>query len=192
MAQPHWSMMSVEEYLQLDRSSLETRYEYVDGHITMMAGGTADHATIGANVISILHGLLRGSPCRVFTSDLRVQLNESRYVYPDVSVSCDERDRGRVDIVQSPRVVVEVLSPGTEAYDRGKKFRLYRQCATIQEYVLIDTQEQRVEIYRRQKSMLWPLYIFEENTDVDLVSLGIRFPIASVYENVEFSIEDEA
>ncbi len=105
MALQHHYVMSVEEYLQLDRNS-ENRYEYIDGYVTMMSGGTLDHATIGANVISILRGLLRGSPCRVFTSDARVRLSEERYVYPDATVSCSEQDRGQVDSVQQPRFIV--------------------------------------------------------------------------------------
>lgn len=112
--------MSVEEYLQLDRSSLETRYEYIDGYVTMLAGETLDHATIGANIISILRCSLRGTSCRVFTSDVRVRISRTRFVYPDASVSCDERDRGQSDIVQSPRLVVEVLSPSTEGYIVGE------------------------------------------------------------------------
>ena len=120
-ALPRRSTMSVEEYLQLDRDSIDTRYEYIDGHVVMMAGGTLDHATISANTISTLRNLLRGSSCRVFTTDARVRISQTRYLYPDVSVSYNTQDRGRVDIVQSPRLVVEVLSPSTEATDRGRK-----------------------------------------------------------------------
>ena len=122
MALSHDPWMSIEEYLQLDRSSIERRYEYIDGYVTMLAGGTLDHASISANIISILRRSLRGSTCRVFTSDARVRLSKTRFVYPDASVSCDEHDRGQSDNVQSPRLVVEVLSPGTEGYDRGRKF----------------------------------------------------------------------
>ena len=136
MALSHDTTMSVEEYLQLDRSSIEARYEYIDGYVTMLAGGTLDHATIGANIISILRRSLRGSPCRVFTSDARVRLSKTRFVYPDATVSCDEQDRGQNDNVQSPRLVVEVLSPSTEGYDRGRKFGFYRECPTIQEYLI--------------------------------------------------------
>lgn len=184
--------MNIEEYLQLDKTSIEVRYEYINGHVTMLAGGTANHATIGANVISILHHLLRGGPCCVFTSDLRVQLSETRYVYPDVTISCDERDRGRVEKIQHPRLIVEILSPSTEAYDRGRKFAYYRQCPTIQEYVLIDSQHQDVEVYRREKNRFWTFHAFEPDDDVELVSLGVRFPIAAVYENVLFSEEDNS
>jgi Uma2 family endonuclease len=189
-ALPRRSTMSVEEYLQLDRSSIDTRYEYIDGHVIMMAGGTLDHATISANIISVLRNLLRGSPCRVFTTDARVRLSETRYVYPDVSVSCDPQDRGRVDIVQSPRLVVEVLSPSTEATDRGRKLAYYRQCPTVQEYMLINYQYPSVELYRREKNTLWTYHVFEVDDDIELASLGVRFPVTAVYEDVVFPPEE--
>jgi Uma2 family endonuclease len=186
MALQHYSLMSVEEYLQLDRNSVDKRYEYIDGYVTMMSGGTLDHATIGANVISILRGLLRGSSCRVFTSDARVRLSEERYVYPDATVSCAKEDRGQSDIVQQPRFIVEVLSPSTEGYDRGQKFAYYRDCPTIQEYLVIDAQRPMVEIYRREKHGFWLLRAFHLEEHVDLNSLGVRFPVAAIYEDVTF------
>lgn len=179
-------MMSVEEYLQLDRSNPDIRYEYIDGYVQMMAGGTLDHATIGANIISILRNALRGSGCRVFTSDARVRLSETRFVYPDATVSCDEREQGQSDIVQHPRLIVEVLSPGTEGYDRGDKVAYYRECPTIQEYILISTQRAMVEVYRREKHEFWVLCAFQLNEEIDLFNLGVRFPVSAVYEDVDF------
>jgi Uma2 family endonuclease len=158
--------------------------------VRMMAGGTLDHATISANIISILRGLLRGGPCRVFTSDARVRLSETRFVYPDVSVSCNGQDRGQTDIVQYPRLVVEVLSPSTEGYDRGRKFGYYRECSTVQEYVLIDAQRPLVELYRRERNMLWMLRAFGQGEDVELASLGLRFSVTDVYEDVTFPPEE--
>jgi Uma2 family endonuclease len=191
MALPHDPSMSVEDYLHLDRSSIETRYEYIDGYVTMLAGGTLDHATIGANIISILRRLLRGGSCRVFTSDARVRLSRTRYVYPDASVSCDELDRGQSDIVQSPHLVVEVLSPGTEGYDRGRKFSYYRECPTIQEYLLVDAQRPMVEVYRREKHDLWILRAFRMDDEVELISLDVHFPFSAIYEDVIFPPQDE-
>jgi Uma2 family endonuclease len=189
-ALPRRSTLSVEQYLELDRGSIETRYEYVDGHAIMMAGGTLDHAAIGANIISILRNSLRGSSCRVFTTDARVRISATRYFYPDVSVSCDAQDRGRVDIVQFPRLIVEVLSPSTEATDRGRKLTYYCQCPTVQEYMLINYQYPMVELYRREKSTLWTYHVFEEDAEVELASLGIRFPVISVYEDIVFPPEE--
>ncbi len=189
MALPHRPKMSVEEYLQLDRNS-EERYEFIDGHAYMLAGGTADHATISANVISLLRSLIRGSSCRVYTSDMRVCISETRYVYPDASVSCDPRDRGTVDILRYPRLVIEVLSPSTEAYDRGKKFGYYRTCPTIQEYVLVDSQRPVVEVFRRERNNFWVYHAFEPGDGVELMSLGVNLFVSAVYEDVAFPPED--
>ena len=184
VALPRDPSMSVEEYLQIDRSSIETRYEYIDGYVTMLAGGTLDHNTIGANIISILRHSMRGTPCRVFTSDARVRLSSTRFVYPNASISCDEQDRGQSDNVQSPRLVVEVLSPSTEGYDRGRKFGFYRECPTIQEYLLIDAQRPMLEVYRREKHDLWIFRAYRLDADVELTNLGVRFPVSDVYKDV--------
>ncbi len=184
VAEPDRLMMSVEDYLTLDRTSVEARYEYIDGYVYMLAGVTADHSSISINLTSLLHSLLRSSHCRVYNSDLKVRLSQKRYVYPDASVSCDQRDRGSSDTVQFPRLIVEVLSSSTEAYDRGRKFAYYRACPTIQEYVLIDTQRQAVEVYRRQSDTLWTLHPFGPGDQVDLASLSLNFPIAALYEDV--------
>ena len=185
VAEPERLMMSVEDYLTLDRSSTGARYEYIDGYVYMLAGGTADHSSTSINLTSLLHSLLRNSHCRVYNSGLKVRLSHTRYVYPDASVSCDQRDRGSIDTVQFPRLVVEVLSSSTEAYDRGRKFAFYRACPTVQEYVLIDTQHQAVEVYRRQSDTLWTLHPFGPGDQVELASLSLSFPIAVLYEGID-------
>jgi Uma2 family endonuclease len=184
--QPHRSFLTVEEYLELDRNSME-RYEYVDGQVRMLAGGTGKHSAIEGNVIVVLKGLLRGSSCRVFTSNMRLWVSPSRYLYPDASVSCDGRDRyGEMDIMYFPRLVVEVLSPSTEAVDRKEKFDLYRGCPTIQEYMLVNTKRPLVEVFRREKNGLWTVASFELNDEVQLNSIDVHFPAADLYEGVDF------
>jgi Uma2 family endonuclease len=189
-ALPHRPKMSVEEYLQLDRNS-EARYEFIDGHVYMLAGGTANHSIISANIIREFSTSLRGSSCRVYTSDMRVCISETRYVYPDASVSCDLRDRGTVDILRYPRLVIEVLSPSTEAYDRGKKFGYYRTCPTIQEYALVDSQRPVVEVFRRERNNFWVYHAFEPGDEVELVSLGVNLSVSAIYEDVTFPPEDD-
>src|SRR3954452_10180237 len=120
MALPKHIMTSVEEYLKIDEDSYEARYEYIDGDIIdirMLAGGTNNHSKIAGNITTILNNLLSESACSVYTSDARVQLSPSRYVYPDITVSCDEREQGNDKTLLYPRLIIEVLSPGTEAYD---------------------------------------------------------------------------
>jgi Uma2 family endonuclease len=190
IAEPDRSLMSLEAYLALDRSSMDERYEFIDGHVYMLAGGTANHSIISANMIGELRNALRNSSCRVYTSDMRIRLSEKRYVYPDVSVSCDVHDVGTVDTLQYPRLIVEVLSPGTETYDRVKKFSYYRACPTVQEYVLVDAQRQAVEVYRRASENLWAIHFFEPGEQVELASLNVRFPLSALYENVTLPEDD--
>jgi Uma2 family endonuclease len=183
---PQRLFMSVEEYLELDRNSPDARYEFIDGTVTMLAGGTANHSRVSINLLIILDSALRGKPCMVYNSDMRVSISSTRYVYPDISVSCDPHDQeqGDNDIINSPCVVIEVLSPHTETYDRSKKFSYYRACPTIQEYVLVSTQEQAIDLYRRQTDNLWTFHPFGPGDNVELKSLNITFPIASAYENI--------
>src|SRR5579863_9338226 len=187
VAQPQRKPISVEDYLTLDRNSVDARYEYIDGYAYLMSGGTLDHSTISINITSLLRNSLRGSSCRVYNSDARVCLSESRYVFPDASVSCDERDRGTGDTVYFPRLIVEVLSPSTEAYDRGKKFVYYRACPTIIEYVLVDTQHQAIDVYRRASENLWTLHLFGPGDHVELASINARLPMAAFYEGIILS-----
>jgi Uma2 family endonuclease len=190
MALHEYPMISVEDYLTLDRASKDARYEYFDGELRMLAGGSNYHSTIMINLISILHGLLRGSSCRVHGSDMRVQLSKTRYVYLDATITCDQRDHEFSDILRHPRVVIEVLSPSTEATDRGKKFTLYRECPTVQEYVMVDAQSVQVEIYHRIDGK-WTLSTFGPGNKVELESLNIRFPIEEVYEGLYLTQDSE-
>lgn len=186
MALHKYPMIRVEDYLTLDRASKDARYEYLDGELRMLAGGSNYHSTIMVNVTSILHGLLRGSGCRVHGSDMRVQLSKTRYVYPDATITCDQRDQEFNDIILYPKVVIEVLSPSTEAIDRGKKFTLYRECPSVQEYAMVDAQSVQVEIYHRNDGK-WTLSTFGPGSEVELESLEIHFPIEEVYEGLNFT-----
>ena len=185
IAKPNRFSMTVEEYLELERSSPDVRYEYIDGIVTMLAGGPANHSRICVNLAGQLYNALRGKPCQVFNYDLKVSVSATRYVFPDLSVSCDQRDlEERGDIIHHPCVVIEVLSPHTEANDRHQKFAYYRACPSVQEYVLVSTDEQSVDVYRRATDKLWTLYLFEPGDEVELKSINVRIPIAAIYEHV--------
>ena len=154
--------------------------------LRMLAGGTNNHAMIGVNISSILHRALVEQRCNTYSSDARVQLSPSRYVYPDITVSCDEREQGSDKTLLYPRLIVEVLSPGMEAYDRGKKLRYYRECPTIQEYMLVDTQQLFIEVFRREENNFWTYHAFEVGDIVDLACLDVRFPVSEAYRKVKF------
>jgi Uma2 family endonuclease len=177
---------TVEEYLELDRNSPDVRYEYINGRIIMMAGGSPQHSLIAANVTGILRQLLRESSCCAFNSDVKIKLPRMNYVYADASVSCDQRDFADPEFMYHPRVIVEVLSPSTEALDRGEKFESYRECPSVQEYVMVNTSRQAIEVCRREKNNFWSFQTLKLGATVELTSLGIHFPVADAYEKVVF------
>ncbi len=188
--QPQHLKMSVEAYFALDRESRDTRYEYINGYAYLLAGGTPVHSLIAGNLIAEIKARLRDSLCQVYTSDAKVRLSQSRYVFPDVTISCDERDHTtEAEVLQYPRLVIEILSPTTEAYDRGNKSSYYRACPAIQEYVLVNTQRQSIEVYRRTTNKFWTLYPFERGEQVELASIGVTLPVAAIYENVKLAEE---
>jgi Uma2 family endonuclease len=182
-AQPTSVPFTVEEYRVWERASQE-RHEYIDGRVTLMSGGTADHSALCVGVGSLLRALLRGGSCRAYRSDMRVRLSATRYVYPDASVSCDPRDRGQIEELQSACLIVEVLLPTTEAYDGGEKFGYYRACPSIQEYLLVNARRPEVELFRRAGAF-WTLTTFGPEDVIDLTSVGVRLPVAEVYDGID-------
>lgn len=183
--------MTVEQYLQLDNSSPDAKYEYLDGYAYLlrsspnaMAGGSPFHALIGMNVGIALGSLLGDNPCRVYSSDGRVQLAEKRYVYPDVTVSCVEQQLGQ-ESIQEPRIVIEVLSPSTEEHDRREKLRAYRECPSIEEIVLVSQEEMAVEMDHRA-GKFWHYDVYEAGDTIELTSIGVAFPIEHLYRGVRF------
>lgn len=185
---PHVPLLTVRQYLEIERNS-PFKHEYVDGHVYAMAGGTRRHGAISANIIAALTSRLGGRPCQVYTSDVKAQLSPTRYVYPDSSVSCDERDRmsdedEEEDRIRYPRLAVEVLSRSTEAYDRNEKFALYRGSETLQDYVLVETGRMAVEVHHCDEEGSWICQEFGSGDDIVLNSLAIRLPIADVYKGV--------
>src|SRR6266852_2802475 len=186
MALPNYPIMDVEDYLTLDRKSKNARYEYLDGELRMLAGGSTYHSAIIASLTGILNRWLENSPCWVYNSDIRLQLSESRYVYPDVTVSCDQRDQELDDMIHYPSIVIEVLSPSTEATARGEKFFYYQECPTVQDYVIVDSQSIRIEVYHREEDG-WKLHTYGTGSTVQLESLGIQFPIDGVYRGMKLT-----
>ena len=183
-----------QEYLDRERDAVE-RHEYYHGEVFAMSGGTPDHSLIISNVNGELRALLRGKPCRVYESNLRVRIpRTSLYTYPDASVICGERQfdplDARKETVTNPTHVVEVLSPSTESWDRGGKFQNYQQIESLREYVLVSADKALVETYLRQPDGTW-IYNAAKGPEsrARLHSLGIELLLAEVYAGVEFSID---
>ncbi len=184
-----YERVGFEEYLSFVEQNPGHAYEYLDGRIYMMTGGSPDHAIIGSNLNALLQALLRGRRCIVYNSEVYVQLSERYRVCPDVTVSCDLRDRGAQQVIRYPSLVAEVLSPSTEAVDRGQKSLQYRACPSIQEYLLISSEEPLVEVFRREKQGFWSLYTLQRDDTIELNNLGLRIPVAEVYLNTSFMEE---
>ncbi|OCR00142.1 hypothetical protein BCD67_20915 [Oscillatoriales cyanobacterium USR001] len=192
IANPQYSQkMTAEEYLEWEAKQ-ELRHEYIDGEIVAMTGGTIPHNDIALNFYTSLRPHLRQRGCRVNVSDVKVQANKnSRYFYPDLVVSCDTQDLQSRDFIQHPKVIVEVLSPGTASYDRTKKLKYYRQIPSLQEYVLVESEEIAVEIYHRGEGKMWYYYAYTDRDAIALESIEFECPIELLYEGVSFDRELE-
>ena len=178
--------MTVEEWRELERNSSDVKHEYIDGRVYALAGGTLSHGRLSTNTLRAIEDALAdiGKSCYVYNSDAAARVSSKYYTYPDITVSCDEQDRPRRDEteVNSPRVIVEVLSNSTEAKDRGWKFALYRACPSVQEYVLIATRYQAVEVHRRTSKGWTDSQYYEPGDVIELTSLGIHFPMEIIYK----------
>jgi Uma2 family endonuclease len=177
------SRVTYDEYRDRERLST-TKHEFVAGEIFAMAGGTYDHSTVAVNVVAALHGALRGSPCSALNSDMRVRTGDDTGAYPDASVACGERrfsDEVRDELL-NPSVIVEVLSPSTEAYDRGDKFRHYQTIESLREYVLVSTTARRVEVFTRQEDGAWLLRTSSAGRTAELRSIGVSLAVDALYE----------
>jgi Uma2 family endonuclease len=180
---------TVREYFELDYTFPNAKYEYQDGRLRMMSGGTKAHDDIAFNTRFALKQQFITGPCSVQGSDMRVQVSENTYFFPDVTVTCDVADRRpSTKIIRSPRIVVEVLSPSTEKYDRKDKLKAYQACPTIQEIVLIDQFAPHVEVFRRREEggSEWDHGFYEEGQVVVLASVDVRIPIEEIYNGIGF------
>ncbi|MEB3213805.1 MAG: Uma2 family endonuclease [Leptolyngbyaceae bacterium] len=179
------STLSAEEYLQFEDQS-DIKHEYIDGQAYAMAGASDAHVTIAGNLFALLRSHVRGTPCRVYIADMKVRVEcKNRFYYPDVMITCDARDQDTSIYKQFPKLIVEVLSDSTEAFDRGDKFVDYQALDSLEEYVLINTRHQRVEVFRRDSSNKWTLTYYSLDTEeFCLTSIDFSESIAALYEDV--------
>ena len=175
--------MSHADYLAAEALS-DIRHEYLRGEVFAMAGGTPEHGALATAISAALVTALRGRPCRVFNSDVRVRSRETGLTtYPDVSVVCGhlERDAEDQNAIVNPVLIVEVLSDSTEAYDRGEKAAHFRQLASLKEYVLLSQHEPRVELFRRNEAGRWELYEAVAGQEIELSSVGCTLAVDELY-----------
>ena len=178
--------MTENEYLAFERAS-EQRHEYADGEIFAMSGGSHEHSTITLALGSELRFALKGRPCRVQSSDMRIHIPASgRYIYPDVSVVCGRPvlKGDKRDILLNPRVIVEVLSASTEDYDRGEKFTHYKSIPSLMHYMLASQDKPFVEVFTRQRDDSWTLQTYGAGEWIELPALECEIEVDQVYANV--------
>jgi Uma2 family endonuclease len=185
--------LTPEQYLELERAAQDVRSEYYNGRMYAMSGGTYPHAIVIANLGGELRMALKKGSCVVTNSDMRVRVNKTGlYTYPDIVVVCDppQFGDGRHDTVLNPALIIEVLSPSTEAYDRGFKFSQYRTLDSLKEYALVSQSEPRVEIFRRQPTGEW---LFSDSIGMESLcrfdSVGCTVAMKDIYDKVTFEGE---
>jgi len=179
--------ISAEQYLEIERFS-ETRHEFLDGVVYAMAGESPDHSTICYNLSGITHAQLSSKPCRGFSPNMKVRAGiGGLYAYPDLMIVCGEAkfhdEQG--DVLLNPTVIFEVLSPSTEKYDRGEKFRRYRtEIESLQDYVLVSQDQFRVEHHHREADGGWSqTEAIAKDAVVVLKSIDCTIPLTEVYRN---------
>jgi Uma2 family endonuclease len=179
-------MLTPTEYLVRERAA-EYRSEYIDGRMVLMTGGSRAHSLIGLNIAATLHEALRGGPCEVHQSDMRVRVAEGAfYTYPDVLVACApvELEDSHNDTLLQPVVIVEVLSPSTAAYDRGKKRQRYQEISSLKHYLLVEQDRPYVEHHRSDRKG-WSTDAIEGLAgSVELAGIGVTLELREVYERV--------
>lgn len=180
--------MTPEEFLAWELAQVE-RHEFIEGEVYAMAGGDDRHARVTLNVAGAMNGHLRGTGCRVYSTDMRLHVaSMGSYVYPDVMVTCSAADRAQRQVKSEPTLVVEVLSPSTASYDRGTKSFHYLQIPTMREIVLIDAARRVTQIYRRHDASNWTLAQYAPGQPVTFESVGMSFTAEELFADVD---EDE-
>jgi Uma2 family endonuclease len=180
----HKPVFTANDYLAWEPTQLD-RHEYLDGEVFAMAGAEDRHVTTAGNCYMALRQLLSGSPCRTYMSDMRLHVAAANsYFYPDVLVSCSALDLASPLVKTEPKLLIEVLSPSTAAYDRGLKFSHYRSLPSLQEYVLIDLDTRNTDVYRKGADGFWVLHPFASGEAVELASVALTLPAAQLFADV--------
>jgi Uma2 family endonuclease len=182
------TLLTPQEYLALEREA-EYKSEYYKGEVFAFAGASLRHNLIAANVLGIIHSQLRGGPCSAFTGDMRITIPQTQhYAYADVVVVCGppQLDDDFKDNLLNPAVIVEVLSPSTESYDRGKKFESYQRISSLMEYVLVSQDRPRVEQFLRQPDGRWLYSETSAEGTIKLTSIDCELSLSDIYDKVEF------
>jgi len=178
------SQLSLSEYLEWENQQPD-RNEFYRGEVFAMVGARRVHGVVVGNLIRHLGNQLAGTPCRAFVENMKLQVADDAIFYPDLLITCDRADLATELLFRSPSVVIEVLSPGTQAYDRGLKFATYRRVPSLREYILVDPDARSVEGFRRNDEGHWVLHDMSEGPTLDAPSIGCSVPLAEVFDGVD-------
>ena len=176
--------LTPEEYFVWEEKQQEN-YEYIDGQIYAMGGGSVNHSRLAVRFTSLFDTHLENTSCITGNSDLKVNIAETNdYTYPDASVTCDDRDKATTQYITYPCLIVEVLSDSTEAYDRGGKFRLYRNNPVLQDYLLVSSTHIEMDLYHKKETGEWIILNYKKGDVIELKSINLSFPIEQVYRGL--------
>lgn len=176
---------SAKDYLAWEETQAE-KHEFVAGEVFAMTGARRAHVVVSGNIFSGLKQRLRSTPCQAYIADLKLRVEAAdAFFYPDVMVSCHPEDNQAEQFITQPKLIVEVLSDSTAAYDRGGKFAAYRKLESLQEYLIVDIDSRRVECFRRTADNDWLLHDYFGEVDCQLISLGLSLPLAEIFEDIQ-------
>jgi len=182
-------IITPEEYFAMEEAA-EYKSEYYYSEIFAMSGASYHHNVIAVNLIHALHSALIDKPCQVFSSDMKVQVDEAvHYTYPDVSVVCGDIEfaRGRDDIIKNPAVIFEILSESTKDYDRGSKFTAYRKIKSLQNYIVVDQYACHVEYFYKNETGKWTLEEFADSDDRFIIrAIDAELSLKTIYERIKW------
>jgi Uma2 family endonuclease len=181
MVQPK---LTLEAYLAWENEQPE-KHEFYRGEVFAMVGARRSHGCVVGNLMRHLGNQLAGTPCRPFCEGMKVQIDQDTVLYPDVFVTCDKADLATEMIFRAPTLVVEVLSPTTQAYDRSQKFALYRRIPALKEYILVDPETLRIEAFRRGADNLWVLHDMSDSDAMEAACVGCRVKMLDVFDGVD-------
>ena len=179
--------ISQEEYLKTERLAKE-KHEYFRGEVFAMSGASRFHNRIFSNIHGNIYPFLKGKPCKSYGSDLRVHVAQNTlYTYPDLTIVCGKEEYldNVFDTLVNPKVLIEILSPGTKDYDRGSKFKLYREIPSLEEYILVDSENIYVERFYKTAEGKWTLSEYKTvNETLEISSIEFNLPLGEIYTNV--------
>ena len=183
---PH---LTPEEYFAWEEQQLE-KHEYINGQVYAMSGGSINHGRIAIRFTAMFDSHLENTGCITGNSDIKVKIvGTNNYTYPDVSVTCDERDKTSTQYITYPCLIVEVLSKSTEAYDRGGKFRMYQNNPVLKDYLLVSSTAIEIDLYHKNDAGQWMIINYGEGDTIELKSINLSFPIEQVYRGLNLTPE---